>query len=78
MVDILVPHFHNTDGYSEIEIGVKEFKCIGAKPPHDHPHIFLDMGKEESVFCPYCSTKFIFNRNINKNETSPPDCSVDS
>ncbi len=38
------PHFHNTMGVPKIEIGAREFMCIGAKPPFDHPHVFLDMG----------------------------------
>jgi uncharacterized Zn-finger protein len=38
------PHFQNSDGVPVIEIGTKEFMCIGARPPHDHPHIFIDMG----------------------------------
>jgi uncharacterized Zn-finger protein len=35
------PHFHNTMGAPKIQIGAKEFMCIGAMPPFDHPHVFL-------------------------------------
>ncbi len=38
------PHFQNDMGLSKIEIGAKEFMCVGAKPPFDHPHVFLNMG----------------------------------
>ena len=31
--------FKNDLGLAEIGVGVKEFKCIGESPPHDHPHI---------------------------------------
>ena len=31
-------------GMPAIDIGVKEFMCVGANPPFDHPHVFLDMG----------------------------------
>ncbi len=41
-----VPHFHNDTGVDVINVGVHEFMCIGAKPPFDHPHVFLDMGDE--------------------------------
>ena len=27
------PHFQNTMGLSAIEVGAREFMCIGAKPP---------------------------------------------
>lgn len=56
-----VPHFHNTDGLSRIEIGAREFKCVGAFPPFDHPHIYLDMGDDDEMVCPYCSTHYVFN-----------------
>ncbi|MFY8032248.1 MAG: zinc-finger domain-containing protein, partial [Devosia sp.] len=47
------PHFHNTEGLARIEVGSKEFQCIGALPPFDHPHIFLDMGKDNEIVCSY-------------------------
>jgi hypothetical protein len=37
----LVPHFANDQGVEKIGIGVKEFQCMGARPPHDHPHVYL-------------------------------------
>lgn len=44
MADHNIPHFQNDLGYKTIEIGVKEFMCVGATQPFDHPHIFIDMG----------------------------------
>ena len=32
--------------------------CVGARPPFDHPHVFLDMGDDHEIICPYCSTLF--------------------
>lgn len=55
------PKFSNDQGAAEIRIGVKEFECIGATPPHDHPHIFLDMGRAQEIICPYCSTLYKFD-----------------
>jgi len=72
MAKAIVPHFHNTNGVASISIGVKEFMCIGAKPPNDHPHIYLDMGDDNEKICPYCSTHFKFAKNLNTDETSPP------
>ena len=44
-----------------VRVGCREFKCIGAKPPQDHPHIYLNMGDVSEIVCPYCSTLFRFN-----------------
>lgn len=52
------PHFHNDMGLAVVETGDREFMCIGARPPHDHPHVFLDMGKSDDIVCPYCSTLY--------------------
>jgi uncharacterized Zn-finger protein len=38
------PKFHNEIGVPMVRIGCREFKCIGDKPPQDHPHIYLNMG----------------------------------
>ena len=71
MADRPVSHFHNSDGAHAISIGVSEFMCIGAMPPFDHPHIFLDMGGETEVVCPYCSTVFRHDDNLAPDETRP-------
>ena len=34
--------------------------CIGALPPFDHPHIFIDMGADTETVCPYCSTRYVY------------------
>ena len=57
MAEHIVPHFHNDPGVAVIEIGAREFMCVGAKPPFDHPHVFLDMGGDREIICPYCSLK---------------------
>lgn len=54
MAHTSTPHFHNTEGLRSIEVGSKEFMCVGALPPFDHPHVFLDMGKDSEIVCPYC------------------------
>ena len=58
MADTIVPHFHNDPGVPVIEIGAQRFMCVGAKPPFDHPHVFLDMGDDKEIICPYCSTLY--------------------
>mgnify|MGYP000945232448 CR=1 FL=1 len=65
------PHFHNTEGLARISIGSKEFQCVGAKPPFDHPHVFLDMGADDEIVCPYCSTLYVFDANIPAGSADP-------
>ncbi len=74
MADKALPHFHNTPGFQSIRIGVKQFKCIGASPPLDHPHIFLEMGENGEIVCPYCSTHFIYEATLKSGLSSPPGC----
>jgi uncharacterized Zn-finger protein len=68
------PHFQNDAGYATIEIGVKEFMCVGANPPFDHPHVFLDMGSDNEKVCPYCSTLYRYNPALKAEETRPEGC----
>ena len=65
------PHFQNSMGLPKIEIGAHEFMCIGANPPYDHPHVFLDMGRESEIICPYCSTLFVHNKNLSNGSAKP-------
>ena len=58
------PKFKNDRGVTEIQIGVTEFKCAGVAAPHDHPHIYLNMGGAESIICPYCATRFRYNADL--------------
>ena len=74
MAQTLVPHFVNDKGVDQIAVGVKEFQCMGASPPHDHPHVYLDMGDEDQLVCPYCSTLFRFDPALAATESDPPSC----
>ena len=63
--------FHNDMGVEIIEIGAREFECIGAKPPFDHPHVYLEMGNSNEVICPYCSTLYRHNDTLDDNGAIP-------
>ena len=76
MSDQVVPHFHNDAGVSVIEIGSHEFMCVGANPPFDHPHVFLDLGNDNEIICPYCSTLFRYAADLAPGEARPPECVV--
>ncbi|MBO0904754.1 zinc-finger domain-containing protein [Jiella sonneratiae] len=69
-----IPHFSNDAGHATISVGVKEFMCCGANPPHDHPHVFLDMGDEPEIVCSYCSTLYRYDPALKADETRPEGC----
>lgn len=70
----IIPHFQNDAGHPVITIGVKEFMCVGATPPFDHPHEFLDMGGDNEKICPYCSTLFRYDLSLHATDSVPPGC----
>ena len=76
MSDHVVPHFHNDAGVSVIEIGSQEFMCVGANPPFDHPHVFLDLGNDNEIICPYCSTLYRYAADLKPGDARPPECVV--
>ena len=76
MADHKTPHFANDNGVAEIKIGVKEFMCVGARAPFDHPHEFLDMGDENQIVCPYCSTLYVYDASLKPSEAIPADTLV--
>jgi uncharacterized Zn-finger protein len=77
MAENIVPHFHNTAGVPAITIGAREFMCVGALPPFDHPHVFLDMGEEDEAICPYCSTVYRFEPALGATRSDPPGARYD-
>ncbi|MGX1305547.1 putative Zn-finger protein [Amorphus suaedae] len=74
MSDHVIPHFQNDPGIDRINIGAKEFMCVGARPPFDHPHVFLDMGDEGEIVCPYCSTHYILDAGLAPHDAKPSEC----
>jgi uncharacterized Zn-finger protein len=76
MAEGIVPHFHNDAGVAVIEIGAREFMCVGAKPPFDHPHVFLDMGDDNEIICPYCSTLYRHDPTLDPHAARPAGCAL--
>jgi uncharacterized Zn-finger protein len=76
MAETIVPHFHNDLGVAVIAIGAKEFMCVGANPPFDHPHVFCDMGEEVEHVCPYCSTLYRYDPTLAPNAARPAECAL--
>jgi uncharacterized Zn-finger protein len=74
MADHGVPHFQNDLGVATIHVGAREFMCIGARPPFDHPHIFIDMGDSDEAICSYCSTLYKHDPTLKSDGCEPPEC----
>ena len=74
MAEHVVPHFHNDPGVPVIEIGAHEFMCVGATPPFDHPHVFLDMG--DACEFSECSTLYRLDHSLNSHAAKPPECEL--
>src|SRR5258708_6393035 len=74
MSDHVVPHFHNDAGVPVIGMGRKEFLSAAPTPPFDHPHVFLDLGNDNEIICPYCSTLYRFAPDLGAGEARPPEC----
>jgi uncharacterized Zn-finger protein len=72
-----VPRLANDQGVEKIFVGVKEFQCMGARPPLDHPHVYLDMGEDNQILCPYCSTLYVHDDRLGESESDPESCIVD-
>lgn len=77
MAGAIIPHFANDDGAERIFIGVKEFQCMGARAPFDHPHVYLDMGQDGQILCPYCSTLFVHDARLAPSDSDPKGSRVD-
>ena len=70
------PRFLNDIGVAEIAVGATEFECMGASSPHDHPHIYLDMGHTGRIRCPYCGTSFVYKASLEPGKAEPPECAA--
>ena len=77
MAGSVVPHLANDQGVEKIYVGVREFQCMGARSPHDHPHVYLDMGDATEIICPYCSTLFRYDPGLDRHAARPPECALD-
>ncbi len=66
-----IPKYWNDEGVAEIAIGTRAFHCIGASPPMDHPHVYLNMGEQADILCPYCGTRFRFDAGMSGDADTP-------
>lgn len=73
MADTSLQYFRNDAGVDTIQVGTSRFMCTGASAPFDHPHIYLDMGDDNTIVCPYCSTRYTRNAAFSTSEVRPPE-----
>lgn len=73
MAGATTPKYHNEMGVPVIHVGSREFNCVGALPPFDHPHIYIDMGDEAEAVCAYCSTLYRYDPTLKPAEARPAD-----
>ncbi|MEC7592436.1 MAG: zinc-finger domain-containing protein [Pseudomonadota bacterium] len=45
-----------------IEVDRTSVACDGGAGPLGHPRVFLHMGEDDSVTCPYCSRHFVLRK----------------
>ena len=67
------PKFQNDLAVPEIRIGMREFNCIGASPPHDHPHVYINMGDRDTILCPYCATRYRYDARLGPFDAVPQE-----
>ncbi len=46
--------------------------CIGALPPFDHPHVFIDMGAASEAICPIARRSIVTTRSLVQTSAFPP------
>ncbi len=78
MAATTTPHFANDLGVEKVFVGVRELQCMGARAPFDHPHVYLDMGAEGQILCPYCSTLYVHDARLEADASEPEGCHVDA
>lgn len=53
-----VSEIRNDGGLREVPFFGSTVVCTGESPPEDHPHVSLRVGRNGSVTCPYCGTRY--------------------
>lgn len=45
-----------------IQVESKTVACDGGKGALGHPKVYLEMGENSEITCPYCSKKFVLKK----------------
>jgi uncharacterized Zn-finger protein len=46
-----------------LHVNTKKVSCDGVKNSSTHPLVYLNMGENDFVICPYCSKYFTINQS---------------
>jgi len=57
------PDLKSTDIKNQENVSSIKVSCDGGGGPSGHPKVYLDMGIEQEVICPYCSKLFVLNKS---------------
>ena len=52
----------------------RRVNCRHCKSPL--AHVFLDLGNDSEIICPYCSTLYRYAADLGAGEARPPECVV--
>jgi uncharacterized Zn-finger protein len=66
-------HVQNDAGVAETWIGARVFCCTGEMEPQDHPCVYLNMGEQSDIQCPYCATLYRFADQLHSSASILPD-----
>jgi uncharacterized Zn-finger protein len=55
-----------------IMVRTRRIACDGVGGALGHPRVFMEMGDETSVECPYCDRRFVLAAEVPENERLAP------
>ncbi len=58
--------------YEIIRVKSKQVSCYGASTESSHPLIYLNMGHNNFVICPYCSKQFTIKQSVDDKSSINP------
>jgi uncharacterized Zn-finger protein len=56
------PINNQVNNLGAIQVNSKKVSCDGNDDKSKHPLVYLNMGKNDSVTCPYCGKCFTINK----------------
>lgn len=57
--DKLFPGGAMAEPVETIEVEQKHVACDGGNGPLGHPRVYLNMGNDRSIDCPYCGRRYV-------------------
>ena len=61
-------HPHRLDAPEQITVRTRRVACDGVGGALGHPRVYLEMGEEDFVECPYCDRKFVLAKGATGDE----------